>query len=123
MWSKISYLLIISILALFSILPDDNIQANTDFNYVKLEVKGQLVQDGTRYAIESNDSIFPQTKLLIKLERSEDKNRFLDRHLDTLKGKMVLAKGFLDCRRIGQEQGVIYLYLNNESQISAAEGK
>lgn len=59
----------------------------------------------------------------MRLERSEDKNRFLDRHLESLIGKTVLAYGFLDCRRIGQEEGVIYLQLRSESQVAAAEDK
>lgn len=71
--------------------------------------------------MQSVDAVFSEMRMLVKLERSENKNRDLDRRLDELKGQRVSAKGFLDCRRAGQEQGVIYLYLQNQSQISRAE--
>lgn len=87
--------------------------------YVKLEVRGTLVgkDDTYAYFIQTSDGQFPQIKLLVKLERSEDKNRILDRYLESLKGKAVIVSGFLDCRRLAQETGVIYLYLSSESQI------
>ena len=72
-------------------------------DYVKLEVKGKLLHQGAAYFIETHDSHFSNTRLLVTLERSEDKNRSLDQHLNALDGKSVLARGFLDCRRIGQE--------------------
>ena len=87
--------------------------------YVKLEIRGTLVgkDDAYAYQIETSDGQFPSVKLLVKLERSEDKNRNLDRYLESLKGKAVIVSGFLDCRRLAQENGVIYLYLSSESQI------
>jgi hypothetical protein len=125
MWSKLIFFSLMSAFLLFAIWPANRTQANAESNYVKLEVKGKLVlaQEGTSYAIESSDGHFPQIKLLVKLARTEDKNRALDRYLDDLKGKLVVVTGFLDCRNVGQEQGVIYLYLQNQSQIIAVEDK
>ena len=85
--------------------------------YVRLEVKGTLRKDGVMHYVETSDGEFSQTPLLVKLERSEDKNRSLDRHLEGMQEKKVVVRGFLDCRRVGQETGVIYLYLSSESQI------
>jgi hypothetical protein len=86
--------------------------------YVKLEVRGTLFYQSAISYIRTNDSSFPDAKLVVKLERSEDdKNRVLDRHLQELNGKPVVANGFLDCRRVGQEPGVIYMYLTSESQV------
>ena len=92
-------------------------------NYVKLEVRGTLVHKGTMYDIETSDAMFSNVKLLVRLERSEDKNHFLDRHLEALNGKSVVAHGFLDCRRVGQAEGIIYLQLRSESQVTATEDK
>jgi hypothetical protein len=113
-------LLIIPLLLLFFVFTF-RMRANTESSYVKLEVKGRLVQKGAAYAVEASDAHFADTKVMVVLERSEDKNRGLDRRLESLKGRIVVANGFPDCRRIGHEWGVIYLYLSNESQISAEE--
>ena len=86
-------------------------------HYVRLEVKGTLHRKDAFHYVETSDGMFPDTHLIVNLERSEDKNRLLDRHLESLEGKTVIARGFLDGRRIGQENGVIYLYLSAESQV------
>jgi hypothetical protein len=85
--------------------------------YVKVEVKGKLVHKDYMYYVETGDATFSDFKLLVGLERSEDKNRALDRHLESLEGKAVIAYGYLDCRRITQENATIYLYLSNETQV------
>ena len=121
MLSKLTLHLLPILLLFSSLLPADRTRANAEPGYVKLEVKGKLVEQGSRYAVEAADTHFADTKVLVVLGRSEDKNRRLDRHLESLKGKTVVANGFLDCRRIGQEQGVIYLYLSSQSQINAGE--
>jgi len=100
-----------SLPASHDMLPDDK------SSYVKLEVRGTLFHQSSISYIRTNDSSFPETKLVVKLERNEDKNPALDRYLQELNGKPVVANGFLDCRRIGQEPGVIYMYLTSESQI------
>ena len=86
-------------------------------SYVKLEVRGTLFHQSSISYIRTNDSSFPDAKLVVKLERNEDKNPALDRYLQELNGKPVVANGFLDCRRISQEPGIIYMYLTSESQI------
>lgn len=101
----------------------NNVRSDSQPSYAKLEVRGTLLRQGPVYYIQTHDSTFTEVKLLVKLERSEDKNRMLDRHLERLHGKSVIANGFLDCRRIGQETGVIYIYLSNESQVTVAEDK
>lgn len=101
----------------------DNVRADSQPSYAKLEVRGTLLHQGAAYYIQTHDSVFTDVKLLVRLERSEDKNRILDLHLERLHGKSVVANGFLDCRRVGQEMGVIYIYLRNESQITATEDK
>ena len=88
--------------------------------YVKLEVEGTLLHQGPAYYIQTHDASFPEQKLLVWLERSEDKNRALDRHLEQLDGQSVIARGFLDCRRVGQE-AVIYLYLTSAEQVVRRE--
>jgi hypothetical protein len=90
-------------------------------DYVKLEVEGTLLHQGPAYYVQTHDANFRDQKLLVKLERSEDKNRSLDGHLEQLEGQSVIARGFLDCRRIGQEAGVIYLYLSSADQIVGRE--
>lgn len=87
-------------------------------NYVKLEVRGTLLRQGMRYYVQTDISSFRDTKLRVMLWRTEDKNRLLDRHLEKLYQKTVVATGFIDCRRIGHEAGVIDIYLNNESQVA-----
>jgi hypothetical protein len=90
-------------------------------SYVKLEVEGTLHHQGPAYYVQTHDANFPEQKLLVQLERSEDKNRALDRHLEQLEGQSVIARGFLDCRRVGQEAGVIYIYLHSADQIVGLE--
>ena len=102
---------------------NDNVRADSQLSYAKLEVRGTRLNQGPIYYIQTHDSFFTDVKLLVRLERSEDKNRILDRHLEKLLGKSVLAKGLLDCRRVGQEKGVIYMHLSNESQITATGDK
>ena len=46
--------------------------------YVKVEVKGKLVHKGYMYYVETGDATFSDFKLLVGLERSEDKNRALE---------------------------------------------
>jgi hypothetical protein len=121
MLTKLVGVLIISSLLFFAFLLTERTRANAELNYVKLEVKGKLIQEDAEFAVQTSDTNFPNMKLLVKLERGEDKNRLLDRYLDDLKGKTVVANGFLDCRRVGKEQGVIYLYFSSESQISATK--
>jgi hypothetical protein len=117
--SKKTIFLFVGIFALFILWRNDRILADADSNYVRLEVRGQLVRDGTGYAVESNDSLFPQAKLLVELERSEDKNRFLDRRLEALQNKTVVARGFLDCRRVPDREGAVFhLCLSDEKQIA-----
>ncbi|HEV3257659.1 MAG TPA: hypothetical protein VG013_12310 [Gemmataceae bacterium] len=89
-------------------------------SYVKLEVKGKLVRQENGYFIKAKDAVFPGTEVLVRLERSEDKDRELDEHLKSLEGKLVVAEGFLDCRRINGEKRVIELHLSNEKQVRAA---
>ena len=96
---------------------DEDMHTEDPSSYVKLEVKGTLFYQNASSYIRTNDSSFPDVSLVVKLERTEDKNRNLDRHLEQLHGKPVIANGFLDCRRIGQEPSVIYMYLISETQI------
>ena len=102
---------------------DDSMYVESKSSYAKVEVKGTLFHQGLDYYIQIHDSMFTDVKLLVRLERSEDKNRILDLHLERLNGKSVIANGFVDCRRVGQETGVIYIYLSNESQIRATGEK
>ena len=101
----------------------DGMHSESKSSYAKVEVKGTLFHQGLDYYIQIHDSMFTDVKLLVRLERSEDKNRILDLHLERLNGKSVIANGFVDCRRVGQETGVIYIYLSNESQIRATGEK
>jgi hypothetical protein len=96
---------------------DTNLPVEDPPSYVKLEVRGTLIHQKAISFIQAYDSSFPDVRLVVKLERSEDKNQELDRHLEGLHGKPVVANGFLDCRRVGQEAGVIYMYLTSESQV------
>ncbi|MDT5121797.1 MAG: hypothetical protein QOC96_1279 [Acidobacteriota bacterium] len=102
----------------------DRVPTSSPSSYVKLEVRGILLHKEDAYYIQANDPAFSDFKLLVRLERSEDKNRALDQHLQILEGKTVIARGFLDGTRItqgaGLEVGVIGLRLNRESQVEAA---
>jgi len=98
----------------------DKAQSSEPSAYVKVEVKGKLVHKDNMYYVETSDATFSDFKLLVGLERAEDKNRALDRHLEGLDGKAVIAYGYLDCRRITQENAKIYLYLSSERQVKAA---
>ena len=100
-----------------SLPADKYMRADDPASYVKLEVRGTLFHQSAISYIQARDSSFPDVRLVVKLERGEDKNKILDRYLEDLNGKSVVANGFLDCRRIGQEPGVVYLYLSAESQI------
>jgi RNA polymerase sigma factor (sigma-70 family) len=91
--------------------------------YVKVEVKGKLVRKDGGYAVQSGDGIFPGVDLLVRLQRSEDKDRELDEHLKSLEGKAVVVTGFLDCRRIDGEKRVIALHLSKQGQVKAAGSK
>jgi hypothetical protein len=126
MLSKLKVLLMISSLLLsgFLLLAHSKADATSnDVNYVKLEAKGKLIMEGVFYAVQTSDGIFPNPKLLVILERVEDKNRQLDRYLEGLEGKTVIAHGLLDIRRVGLDKGTLYLDLRNEEQISIAENK
>ena len=115
---SIFVLIAIVFLANASLPADDDRLADNESSSVKLEVRGTLFYQSAISYIRTNDSSFPDVNLVVKLERSEDdKNRILDRHLQELHGKPVIANGFLDCRRIGKEPGVIYMYLSSESQV------
>ena len=98
----------------------DRSQPSEPSAYVKVEVKGKLVHKDNMYYVETNDATFSDFKLLVGLGRAEDKNRALDRHLESLEGKAVVAYGYLDCRRVTQENAKIYLYLYSETQVKPA---
>jgi len=53
------------------------------------------------------DPIFPQFKLRVILRRTEDKNTFLDRHLEKLEGKTVIARAGLDTRRFKEQDSTV----------------
>jgi hypothetical protein len=101
----------------FLTMARDRAQPSEPSAYVKVEVKGKLVHKDNMYYVETSDATFSDFKLLVGLGRAEDKNRALDRHLESLEGKAVIAYGYLDCRRITQENAKIYLYLYNETQV------
>ena len=88
--------------------------------YVKVEVKGKLVKKDYMHWIESGDAIFADTQVMVALARSEDKNRELDRHLQSLEGKTVIASGYLDCRHMRQPHPELWLHLSNVAQVKAA---
>ena len=90
-------------------------------SYVRVEVKGVLLRKDDGYYVRATDAAFPSTELLVKLERAEDKNRALDEHLKALEGKVVVAEGFLDCRRIGGDRGGVEIHLGDEAQIRPAD--
>jgi len=115
---KSVFVLIASVFLVNAARPaNEDMHTDDPSSYVKLEVKGTLFYQNASSYIRTNDSSFPNVSLVVKLEQSEDKNPLLDRHLEQLHGKPVIANGFLDCRRVGQEPGVIYMYLNSQSQI------
>jgi hypothetical protein len=89
--------------------------------YVRIEAKGKLLHRETAYYVEAADAAFSDFKVLVKLERSEDKNRQLDGLLASLEGKVVVVEGYMDCRRVGEQEKAIWLYLHEESQIKAAD--
>jgi len=81
-------------------------------SYINVEVRGILRKEGWQWYIEATDSIFSKYKLKVILERSEDKNRELDKFLDEHLNQEMIARGPLDCRRL---QGLntpyaIYIY-------------
>jgi hypothetical protein len=119
---SIVFVLVVAGLAVVSIRAEFRGTRTDDrSDYVKLEVEGTLLHQGPAYYVQTHDANFPDQKLLVRLERSEDKNRALDRHLEQLEGQSVIARGFLDCRRVGQEAAVIYLYLSSADQIVGRE--
>jgi hypothetical protein len=63
-------------------------------SYVRLKVEGTLLHQGAAYYVQTNDATFPDQKLLVGLERSEDKNRSLDRHLEELEGGLSSLAAF-----------------------------
>jgi hypothetical protein len=92
-------------------------------SYVRVEVKGKLVRQGNLYLVEAADATFADTKVAVALQRGEDKNRALDAHLKALEGKVVVATGFLDCRKLGSAKAPLTLYLRSEKQVQAAGKK
>ena len=91
-------------------------------SYVKIEVRGKLVRmDGIHYYVEASDTVFHDSKILVKLLRSEDKNRILDEHLKSLEGKIVVVSGYMDCRKIDAKKMIINLRLSNEEQVQIAK--
>jgi RNA polymerase sigma factor (sigma-70 family) len=88
--------------------------------YVKIEVKGTLTRQENGYAVQTQDAVFPDVKVLVHLERSEDKNRELDSHLKSLEGKVVVVTGLLDCRRIDGRGRRIDLRLASAAQVQAS---
>src|SRR4029077_2678768 len=89
-------------------------------SYVRVQVKGVLVRKDDGYFVRAADAVFPATEAPVKLERAEDKNRALDEHLKALEGKVVVAEGFLDCRRIGGDKGSLEIHVSDEKQVRAA---
>jgi RNA polymerase sigma factor (sigma-70 family) len=92
-------------------------------SYVRVEVKGKLIRKAGRHYVQAKDAIFPGTEVLVALQRGEDKNRALDEHLKALEDQLVVATGFLDCRRLGDAKGELTLYLHAEDQVRAAGKK
>ena len=89
-------------------------------SYVRVEVKGVLVRKDDGYYVSASDSVFPTIELLVKLERTEDKNRALDDHLQALEGKAVVAGGLLDCRRVGGDKAGVEIHVSDVRQVRAA---
>jgi RNA polymerase sigma factor (sigma-70 family) len=88
--------------------------------YVKVEARGVLMRVGNGHAVMAKDATFPDVTVLVRLERSEDKNSALTAHLRALEGKVVVVTGYLDARRLGNKDG-IDLYLSDEKQVRAAD--
>jgi len=97
--------------------------AEAPASYVRVEVKGKLVRQGNLYVVEAADASFADTKVVVALQRGEDKDRALDAHLKALEGKVVVATGFLDCRKLGSAKVPLTLYLRSEKQVQAAGKK
>jgi hypothetical protein len=91
--------------------------------YVQIETKGKLIRQEKGYAVRAKDAVFPDVEVLVRLQRSEDKDRALDEHLKPLEGKVVVVTGFLDCRRLDGDKPVLALHLRQQEQVKAAEGK
>jgi uncharacterized RDD family membrane protein YckC len=89
--------------------------------YVKLEVRGTLLNRNNLHYIRTDEANFPNVGPLVRLERGEDKNHDLDRYLELLEGKVVVISGFLDRGKTTREEGIIDLHLNSMSQIKVAE--
>ncbi len=92
---------------------------------IQIEVKGKLIALGESpwYAVRANDANFPDSTVLVRLLRGEDKNRELDAHLKALAGKVVVVKGYLDCRRVGLDGATLDVYLNSEDQVQGPADK
>jgi hypothetical protein len=134
------------LLPLFASANNEGDQVRGPGDYVKIEVCGKLVRSEIpyqHYSIEVLGSFYsdavaapPQShsKLLVRLERAEDKNRKLDERLVSLEGKLVIVKGPLDWRNIdrhlefyqGQwvvsktteiDEDGLRIYINSENQI------
>ena len=69
-----------------------------------------LWREGAGHVVEPADPIFPQFKVKVILRRTEDKNTFLDRHLEKLEGKTVIARVGLDTWRPKEQDSTVYLY-------------
>jgi hypothetical protein len=96
--------------------------AAANLGSVRVEARGKLLRKDNAYYVEAADVSFPDTKVLVRLERSEDKNRQLDALLERLEGKPVIVEGYLDCRRVGDQERVLWLYVSKEDQIKPANG-
>ena len=90
-------------------------------DYVTLEVHGVLRRDGGRHVVESADPLFPQFKVKVILQRSEDKNSLLTRHLEKLEGRTVIARGGLDTRRLKEQDRTVYLHLRDIPQVTESK--
>jgi hypothetical protein len=87
---------------------------------VKVEVQGKLVKKGNGYCVQAKDPDF-DTPFLVELVRTEDKNRNLDKHLQSLEGQVVILRGvlrFVQGRLDGPELGV---RVKSEEQVQKAK--
>ena len=92
---------------------------------IKIVVKGKLIalEGAPWYGVRANDAVFSDVTVVVRLLRSEDKNRQLDKRLKSLEGKTVVVEGFLDCRTVGQPGNTLDLHLSDEEQVKTADEK
>jgi hypothetical protein len=90
--------------------------ADNETGLVKVEVKGKLVRQDGRYCVQAANPVFKDA-FMVELVRTEDKNRDLDQHIQSLEGQVVIVRGVLRFtpRRIdGPELGIP---IKSESQV------